>query len=809
MSLEPYKPSRSPTDVLTSQIQIGKKNSKVIDHEKTNSSLSNTTQQTQTPKSASSSSQNTSSVDSSSSASSSSSAVSSNSISTKNNSTSNLESNKTVSKNLNAKSTDTKNTEAKSADSRNIDKKVNFSNQPELRQAATVLSNTPVTRQQLNHWIKQFPSLVTSLQQSADIQNQTFNAENFLSKNTLYLTEIITSKNKQWVLTLQPSTKGSFTTGKNIFIDDLSPNNSGGNTNKSFSSNSLQSIPQKSNGGFPSQTNNNDSSPQKMTTSLLERSLAALVNTVKDKTTDTSQLNSTPQTTGLLKSLTNSTLSVQIASEFSPSKIGTVTASSIASSSQHQFLSKHLNLAEGLEPNITNQQLLNAKNQTTSKQGFDETSLTSDNLNNSKKNNALLSNKISPIYLAEINHNSKSLITASKTPLTIGQQVLLTPRASDNLNASSQLKGITAHPITPNALLSINKSSDIKQFNLQTENSPLPDAVNQQLKNTLPKQAPISQLLNFLTEKNLNSNSQLQSLLNNIESSNGIETKRMIELLQKLQSSFISKESFNKDSISKENISAEFIKKHLINSGVLLENSVEKLLQAQLISSLESTALENSLLENPALKNTAKIPSDIKALLLILKSFLDTGLSNNKTAHREIEKNAAHEKLLQHINQTLAKVQYNQTQSVLESHAKATDATQPFNHLFFDLPLKWQNTFLPLSIEIWQDERNDGEEQDKKQRVWQVKLDFELPDQTSFSALVKAKSSNNENNNEHVELFFWTSSDAFKKRLAQDAKQLSKKLEDKGINVDTINIARGKPPRDVKPFNLSLIDITT
>ncbi|MGI1677993.1 MAG: flagellar hook-length control protein FliK [Cellvibrionaceae bacterium] len=394
---------------------------------------------------------------------------------------------------------------------------------------------------------------------------------------------------------------------------------------------------------------------------------------------------------------------------------------------------------------------------------------------NQPKNNASVK-----IYLAELSVAGRKNVVITKSPLNIGEQLIVSNSSFKQNTSTNQ-----SQPISRNLFY--------KEATTQTK--PIPPAIYESIRQALPKQTPTANIVQLASLITQDKNSQL--ILNNFQH-NGIQKPLLTptpisadkvseentikpNVLQLLQ-------SISQTGIDKNSATSEQIKSLLSNSGTLLE-------------SLLSTTVKNETLKAP-------INNDLKAQLLTLKLFFE---NKNFAQYNSTKTQKKHDLIRQLHQQTissLAKIQLNQARSIIESHQSQHDNINPSSHLFFELPMKWEQGVLPLSIEIWREyEKNKSEhktekEKAKKEQLWNVKLEFDLPNQEKFYAQVKAKESS-------VNIDLWSSTREYKQMLTEGSNELSKKLKKHGIDIDGIKVSIGEPSTQEKSFNISLIDIKT
>ncbi|MGH1470236.1 MAG: hypothetical protein ACRBCS_03530 [Cellvibrionaceae bacterium] len=405
-------------------------------------------------------------------------------------------------------------------------------------------------------------------------------------------------------------------------------------------------------------------------------------------------------------------------------------------------------------------------------------------------------NTLPNVYLAEISiKNSGSVdkkIIVTTTPLRIGEQLVI---AAKNLrNNNSKIRS----QVEPN-----HSFYKISATNKET----IPSAVFESIRQALPKQtsiASIVQLASIITQ-----DKDAQDILSHFQNtitpkstanllSEAPEKNSLANLKHNLQSgieSGIKKNDILKTlqqisqfSIDKHSASSDNIKQLIENNGIFLE---------QLLSS----ALKN----NEGIRPETK---DLKALLLILKPLLEKKNTTEVGSTKKQSRNDIVRQIHQLVLSTLAKIQLNQARSILENRSASHDNIHFGSHCFFEIPMKWEQGFSSLSIELWRESedyksKNKEQKEDSTQeQYWKVKLEFDLPHQKKFYAQIQAQKNS-------VNFIFWADTEQHKKVIAHETKELTEKLKKYGVTVESTKIQLGKPVDQKKPFNISLIDVKT
>ncbi len=393
------------------------------------------------------------------------------------------------------------------------------------------------------------------------------------------------------------------------------------------------------------------------------------------------------------------------------------------------------------------------------------------------------------LFLTELSIAGQKKIVITKTPLNIGQQLILSNNKPERQNQTQQSQAPQIKT-TANTLYARPAMTETPK--------PLPAIVYESMRQSLPKQAPVSNLIqtaSFVAK-------QIQNTTGNIplnSAANLSANSDLLNLLTKLSLVKIDKGSFTSGTIASEAIISniktaekkysettisETIKKLLQNSGTLLEATLQ---------STKTTAR----LQNPA-------DQDIKALLLIIKSIIEKNGTMKATPSGENKKDNLIQQLYQQTLNSLAKIQLNQTRSLAEKLLPNDDKQNTSNHLFFELPVKWEQNILPLNIELWeqQEKEDDSEKESNNKSYWHANLEFNLPDDSTLYAQIKAQ-------NLKVDITLWSSSERHIPNLRDQSEKLKRQLKIHGIEIEKIKISSGQPSMEKKPFGISLIDVRT
>lgn len=368
------------------------------------------------------------------------------------------------------------------------------------------------------------------------------------------------------------------------------------------------------------------------------------------------------------------------------------------------------------------------------------------------------------------------------------------------------------------------------------------------VKQTLPQQKPLSELLNQLRiiQKELSNHAISSSTKAPVE--NSLPTNNV------LAAAGASLKSLNNQTL-------QILKSGLINSPHLTANDVAQAIKtngAQLERHLAYAANLKPALDakvgiaKDASANTDNlIATDLKNQLLNLASTLGilpnngpratsgtltTGVLeqlllpffNSKLSHmqKEVVTNAFSAKqatliakLAQTIERALASVRLNQAQQLLQlDHSPSDTARLPtFNA---ELTLRHNDIFFPLFLTISQRWKFDEETQDnsskdenshRKKKVWEVFLEFELEKLGELAAKITLEDTGaHAHERPCVNTMLWAKKKQVREMLAENAQKLEESLNNSGMHSVHIECSAGELPSHTNVhISQSLIDVRT
>ncbi len=156
----------------------------------------------------------------------------------------------------------------------------------------------------------------------------------------------------------------------------------------------------------------------------------------------------------------------------------------------------------------------------------------------------------------------------------------------------------------------------------------------------------------------------------------------------------------------------------------------------------------------------------------------------------------------------LARVSANQIRLLLSAEGTAAP-------LSFDIPLRTQEGFLPLFLQLQQFPLPDDKQEQsskknnkrKQQRVrWQIYMEMQLQCDDDSPGNLAAEISLVDH---QVKTRLWCDSDTLKNRAGERIGKLKQILEKNGLEVDELVVEQGKPPGKQQSIAQNLIDIRT
>lgn len=411
---------------------------------------------------------------------------------------------------------------------------------------------------------------------------------------------------------------------------------------------------------------------------------------------------------------------------------------------------------------------------------------------------------------------------------------------SDQAKATQQTTALNQSKISAQSHFDQNpiKASGIDSQNLTKTNYhqndqllTYRDLLSQTLRDVLPKQRPIYNLLKVIS----NIEQLLQALPQTTQ--NNLLPPSVRQSLQNLQKFSLPLESTIKTST---------IKQAIQNSGIFLE---QKLAHAKVINSANKISIQNSDAIKPSSGDTAprsgrqsllSTQQDLKAALLdalrIVENIMPTQqgiLARGNVTNTMIDQSGATILLLlgqlqklsikssnflstrqqmlqqiqQHLSASLARIQMQQFQALNQSLSEGNIGGQNF---FVELPVRMGDAFSFLSLhienryeDVAEEEQNQQHKQNKKKTSqWEVYLEFELEDKGHLSAQLTVVE-------DSVTAKFWADTLSIWQATQEGLDKLRAELEHAGVLVKDMQCLTGPPPKKHLKLNYSLVDIET
>jgi hypothetical protein len=152
----------------------------------------------------------------------------------------------------------------------------------------------------------------------------------------------------------------------------------------------------------------------------------------------------------------------------------------------------------------------------------------------------------------------------------------------------------------------------------------------------------------------------------------------------------------------------------------------------------------------------------------------------------------------------IAKIQLQQSQSLLQQQQAVNDGKGPSNILQLEIPVHYQGDFHNLRLQVdeeWQAKEDEDNEQRKVKR-WRVNLSIELADAGQFYACVTHM-------DDETEVQLWADQQQTAAKVRNKMQELRKRLCDQGIQVKSLSCEYGTPLQTTNHFNYALVDVTT
>ena len=179
-------------------------------------------------------------------------------------------------------------------------------------------------------------------------------------------------------------------------------------------------------------------------------------------------------------------------------------------------------------------------------------------------------------------------------------------------------------------------------------------------------------------------------------------------------------------------------------------------------------------------------------------------LLNQVKSDANASRNKANEKndqilqlLIKNIATAIFRVQWNQLNSLPVTEDNQTQSWQ------FDLPLMGHQDVHNAEILIIKEEESNSDNENEKQKVWKVQLDFEFDEIGKMHAELLMR-------NEDAKATLWSELEATFQKTFAAIGQLEATLLDLGFNTVTVAAEKGLPkPKTTRPITQSLIDVRT
>lgn len=440
---------------------------------------------------------------------------------------------------------------------------------------------------------------------------------------------------------------------------------------------------------------------------------------------------------------------------------------------------------------------------------------------------ASVSTSTQTIFGNKLTINNQTLISLSTSPMRPGERIQLAPErltqtnvtvgigsqktSESGLSYSAQTKQTKASEAQ--SLASVLLPTRVRATAVTTNETALTSALNV-LRQSLPTQRPVSQLLNALDTLMASPNIR-QSL-----------PERAIQLSQQLvEQPVITSQVAKQPSLLKTAIqqNGTLFESQLSNIKFLNNTPnqrilIEKLTQALQLSQggLEHTtplkpspALLSELLPLVSQLTGQPLPLSANAkdsflwILAALNIHLPKAAQDSTNTGRQLSVKLQ-EQIAKLAQASIAKIQVDQLKSLGVDKGLLEVGTQATQ---IEIPLRWHEHILPLTLTIQQreNEQDEPEKQDdqkRKDRQWQVMMSIELPEEGALHVQVSLI-------DQQCTALLWAESSQLYFKAQQSLSELKTTLERQGLTVESLECFEGKPHNDEMSFNYQLVDIKT
>jgi hypothetical protein len=439
-------------------------------------------------------------------------------------------------------------------------------------------------------------------------------------------------------------------------------------------------------------------------------------------------------------------------------------------------------------------------------------------------------------FKTDIKVNNQSFELITKLPIPKGSRIQLTI-AQNNLatiiNVSSPIssqadRGITNKQLTSaqsQAALITQTNNSQKAIPTQNNTSPAQttasnyqSVIEQGLREALPQQQPLRNLLpllreitqqplqqipkkmlqdlntllkQFPTSQQLQQSKQLQQAINN----NGIFFEaKLAQSPSELQAKKIP--TANNQTTTNSMAAAQMLSPPL----QLINHDVKAQLQQLLLQLAKATT------PSTAAQNTEEKKQQLTYAQPILSTLnLDTsGTATKIQASSEQNLDILLRQLSSQLLSTLARIQLNQLESLANRQQNSPDNQGPINSWTMEMPILHGKNIDNLELRIDQhtidDEEGNNNHDGKK--LWVVMLDFDLHSLGKMNIQLKIVE-------QQVSAIVWSQIESTHREVKQQIKYLTENLEKVGVKVKQVDCKLGLPPKNNLPIYKQLVDIRT
>lgn len=451
--------------------------------------------------------------------------------------------------------------------------------------------------------------------------------------------------------------------------------------------------------------------------------------------------------------------------------------------------------------------------------------------------NTANSNPGNPQFAITIKVNRQILELTSQTPLPKNSQLRINITADNQViilkvsePTSDKLANTVTPPITRGAPTHTSRKSSSAPIPTDTITTKNQRTIEQGLRQTLPVQQPLKNLLPLLQQLTQQPPKDWpKPLLNNLTVLlQQFPNAKQVQQAQPLKQAINNNGGFFEAKLAQlvfksfaKNTSAPIVDSKAPASAPL-NYDIKGLLQ-RILPQIDKAIAGR---ETPGAKTSSFTPSTpsptTQALLsdaasdkrktqpytYTPQSLVDPIVTTNKTTITNENTGKSHTDVLlrQLGNQliaSLARSQMHQLESLGNRQANSSDSAAPVNSWSMELPIMNGSSVDNLAIRIDQHaHQEEGTSNKEEKKIWTVMLAFDLHQLGKMNVQLKVLDNT-------VSATVWSEQHQTHQEVQQQIKTLSKNLKKVGVNVKTIDCQLGLPNNESQPLYTQLVDVRT